>query len=383
MKQKTIKKRHPFINFECPFKNKRKDAIMKKKDKQLDFSNQVFHIGIDVHKNSWQVSIRCNNIHLKTFVMNPDAEELSNYMNKHYPGGIFYSVYESGFSGYNDHRKLLELGIKNIIVSPNQIPTSSKERINKSDKRDCRKLARELEHGTLKGIYIPTVFQQEIRSLCRLRYQTVRKQVRVKNQIKSYLYFYGQKISQNSEVKHWSRRFIEELKTMEFSYEPGKEQLDNYIEELFEQRKRLLRIHHSLKKQIKENELEEDLELLMSIPGIGFITGVTLLTEIMEIKRFKSAEHFASYIGLVPVVQSSGETRKVLGISLQHNRYLRSLMIRSAWIAIRKDPAMTLAYNNYTKRMSKQKAIIRIAKKLLNRIYYVLKNRKKYINSVT
>ncbi len=74
--------------------------------------------------------------------------------------------------------------------------------------------------------------------------------------------------------------------------------------------------------------------------------------------------------------------RKYLGLSFQFNRYLRSLLIESAWVAIRKDPALTLAYNNFLIRLSAQEAIVRIAKKLLNRIYYVLKNEKEYIYSV-
>ena len=57
-------------------------------------------------------------------------------------------------------------------------------------------------------------------------------------------------------------------------------------------------------------------------------------------------------------------------------------MIEAAWIAIRKDPALTACFNEYIKRMSKQEAIIRIAKKLLNRIRTVLKENKEYVCSI-
>ena len=102
----------------------------------------------------------------------------------------------------------------------------------------------------------------------------------------------------------------------------------------------------------------------------------------MDIKRFSNNEKFASYIGIVPATSSSGEKERVLGLTFQFNRYLRSLLIEASWVAVRKDPALTLAYNKYLIRLSSQKAIVRIAKKLLNRIYYVLKNEKEYVCSV-
>lgn len=221
-----------------------------------------------------------------------------------------------------------------------------------------------------------------MRSLSRLRYQQVKKQTRIKNQIKSYLDFYGHRLPQNCEMQHWSRKFIEHLRTLEFNYDIGKEQLEIYIEELLIIRNRILQILILLKKHFRQYELYHFIDLLRTVPGVGFVVATTLYLEIMDIKRFSNNEKFASYIGLVPSTMSSGEKKKVLGLSFQFNRYLRSLLIESAWIAIRKDPALTLAYNNFLIRLSAQEAIVRIAKKLLNRIYYVLKNEKEYVYSV-
>ena len=94
----------------------------------------------------------------------------------------------------------------------------------------------------------------------------------------------------------------------------------------------------------------------------------------MNIDRFKSLDELACFVGLVPAVYGSGEKEKVLGLSNRHNRYLRNMLIESAWVAVRKDPALTLKYSELIRRMSKQEAIIRIAKKLLNRIRFVWKN---------
>ena len=53
----------------------------------LNFSNQRFFIGLDVHKKSWKVTLRTNRMELKTFSMNPQPDELVRYIRRNYPNG--------------------------------------------------------------------------------------------------------------------------------------------------------------------------------------------------------------------------------------------------------------------------------------------------------
>ena len=108
-----------------------------------------------------------------------------------------------------------------------------------------------------------------------------------------------------------------------------------------------------------------------------------LLTELVDIHRFKGLDHLASYVGLVPGEHSSGETAIITGISMRRNPFLRTVLIESAWVAARKDPALTAAFTDLAKRMPKNKAIVRIARKLLNRIRFVLLHQTEYQYSVT
>lgn len=176
-----------------------KDTSMKAiKNSALDFSNQKFFIGIDVHKKNWIVTVQSNQVQIKTFSINPSAEQLADFMKKRYPGGDYTSVYEEGFCGYCINKELNNYGIRNIIVNPADVPTSNKEKLTKTDKIDSIKLARELENQTIKTIYIPTEQQQQLRSLCRLRYSLTKDQARLKNRIKGHLYFYGKQMSEES-----------------------------------------------------------------------------------------------------------------------------------------------------------------------------------------
>jgi transposase len=355
---------------------------MKTEIKKLDFNNQAFFVGIDVHQKSWSVTIRTERLALKTFSMNPSVRELTHYMKEHYPGGIYFSVYEAGYFGFSIHREFIENGFINIIAAPTEIPGSEKEKIIKDDRVDSRKLSRELENRSLKGIYVPDMFHQELRSLVRTRYQLTKKQTRIKNQIKSYLTFYGHKYPENIQTKHWSGMFIEYLQNLNFDYEPGKEQLKIYLEELQTLRSLLVRTIRQLREYCSKYKISDTIKLLSSVPGVGFVTAISIYTEVMDIKRFPDLDKLASYVGLIPSVVSSAEKAHNLGLKNQHNRYLRNMLIESSWIAIRKDPALLNGYNNSIKKMSKQKAIIKIAKKLLSRIRYVWSNNQAYRFSV-
>lgn len=109
---------------------------------------------------------------------------------------------------------------------------------------------------------------------------------------------------------------------------------------------------------------------------------MTLLTELYDINRFRTLDRLCSYVGLIPNTESSGETEYQTGMTGRRNAQLRLMLIESAWIAVRKDPALMMAFNDLCKQMTKTKAIVRMARKLLNRIRYVLRNQQEYIPAV-
>ncbi len=111
---------------------------------------------------------------LKTFTMNPEPKELLRHLHKNYQGAKYKSVYEAGFCGY----WISSNGTENIIVNPGDLPTKNNEKRRKTDKIDSRKLARELQSGTLEGIYIPSEEDESLRVLNRLRMQLTKDQAR-------------------------------------------------------------------------------------------------------------------------------------------------------------------------------------------------------------
>jgi transposase len=274
------------------------------------------------------------------------------------------------------------LGIDNIVVHAADIPTTHKEKDRKRDPLDSRKLARELENGSLNSVYVPDELHQQLRSLCRLRFRIRENTTRVMNRIKSYLYFNGISIPSHREVSHWSSNFIKWLESLDFAHSTGKDYLKLCLDELQSHRKRLLEVTRMLRNYCSENEITKIIVPLYSVPGVGFVTAVTYYSELMDINRFPTLDHLASYVGLGPSTSSSGEKIVEHGLTKRRNSYLKYLIIEAAWIAIGKDPVLLHKFNKLTMRMKRQGAIIRIAKKLLNRIRYIWKNQVPYVKGV-
>jgi transposase len=353
---------------------------MQTQTKSTNFDGQNIYVGFDAHLKSWQVTILTENISHKTFVMPPKPEVLSTYLKSNFPNGSYFSAYEAGFCGLWAHYQLKNLGIENIVVNPADVPSTQKEKVQKEDKRDSRKIARSLRNNELNAIYIPSESTLEDRSLVRVRSVLVNDMTRFKQRIKSFLYFYGIEFPKEFELrqKHWSGRFMKWLETIPMKEQSGRQALDTLIEEARSQRKLLLETTKKVKRLSESTNYREKVQLLRSIPGIGLITSMIILTEVEDINRFSKDEKFASFVGLIPTSHSSGEKEKMGEITFRSHDFLRKAFIESAWIAVRFDPALLMTYQSLCKRMEPNKAIVRIAKKLLNRVYSVLKNNKEY-----
>lgn len=345
----------------------------------LDFTDQVLFIGIDVHKKLWVVTLRMGQLELHTFTMDPSPEQLARYVCKHYPKARYVSVYEAGCFGFWIDRRLKELGIENRVVHSADVPTSDKERAQKEDRRDSRKLARELENGSLRGIYTPSLRWQHLRSLWRFRERLISEQTRHKNRIKGFFALYGYQLP--DEHTHWSRRFLEELRRQPLSEPAARTHLAHLISALEQVRDRLAEVTRELYQQ-----LQQETPLLarwMSLPGIGRVIAIGLCCELIDPGRFKNIDHLCSYAGLIPSTRQSGEREDPGRLTRRRNRYLRTLLIEAAWVAIRKDPAFTEAYLRLRQRMNPQEAIIRMAKKLLRRVWSIARSQWHYEYGVT
>jgi transposase len=358
---------------------------MQRQITKLDFKGQNIFVGIDVHLKSWTVTILTEELLHKTFTQPACAETLCNYLKRNFPGGDYNSVYEAGFSGFWAHYKLKEMGINNIVTNPADVPTSQKEHLQKDDPTDSRKLARSLRNNELKAIFVPNPAILEDRSLVRMRAILVKDMTRFKQRIKSFLYFYGISYPPQFERSgtHWSKRFMKWLEEeVSLQHDSGTQAFKILVQEAEQQRKLLLEVLKKIRLLSRSEKYAKNIALLRTIPGIGLITAITFLVEIENIERFANTDHFAGFVGLVPNRHSSGPKTNDGEMTFRGHETLKTLLIESSWTAARSDPALMMSYLSYVKRMEPNKAVVRIARKVLNRMYYVLKNKMEYVPGV-
>lgn len=345
---------------------------------QRTFEGADIYIGLDVHLKSWKVSIFSEEFELKTFTQPPDCMLLISFLKKNYPGATYHCVYEAGFSGFSTQRALTLMGAKCSVIHPADVPTMDKERKQKSDRIDSRKLGRSLKNGDLKAINVPDEQLEQDRALLRTRDRLVRNKTRVKNRVKFFLMFFGVVIPEKFSGKIWSKSFVEWLNTLCLG-KSAKCSLETYLSELSHLERLEKQLNKSIKELSRSNKYAKNVNLLMGIPSIGLTSAMILLTEIGDINRFKSLKSLCCYFGLVPNSRSSGETSYVGRMTRRGNSYLKFILIECAWTAMRKDPVLLLAYKSAIVHTEPNKAIIKVARKLLNRIRYVLKNEKEYV----
>lgn len=219
------------------------------------------------------------------------------------------------------------------------------------------------------------------RSLVWLR-KTLQKQLGgYKSRVKHLLYNNGidyPDCFENSR-SHWSNRFIFWLENEVKLLSSTRHSLDLLLEQVKLFRKNPLKATRTVRDLSKKSLYSQRYENFISIPGIGIVTAMSILTEIGDASRFHNQREFASFFGLIPSCHSSGESIVNAEKTFRGNKHLGTLVIESAWISIRHDRAMAMAYGEYCKRMKGQEAIIRIARKISNRILSVLKSGKKYL----
>ena len=343
-----------------------------------NFAGQNIYVGMDIHKASWNLGIHLNDMFVKNVHQKPNPHIMAKYLKQHYPDAHYKAVYEAGKFGFWIQRQLTALGIECLVVNPADIPKSQKDTLQKTDPRDARNLAMRLQSGVLKSIHIPDEQQEADRVFFRHRKRIWKDLTRCKNRIKGMLAFSGIDIPEQYDNASWSHNFINWLKVLDCRQQSRRSSLDYMISQMEFLRKELLSISNAIRKMMRDQRYKTNYYLLRTIPGIGPLTAASILVEIGDVHRFETFYHLNSFVGLLPMEHSSGQSENKLSLTVRKHRQLRSDLVESAWTTRRTDPAMALYFQEQIKRKDSKIVIIKIARKLLNRIRYVLINQTAY-----
>jgi transposase len=140
----------------------------------------------------------------------------------------------------------------------------------------------------------------------------------------------------------------------------------------------LIEEKESLEKAMKSDPVIEN-HVIMSIPGIGPITGSVIIGKICDINRFENAEKLVAFAGIDPVIKESGKQRSQRSISKRGDSALRSAIYQSTLAAIRGNPVISEFYHRKVDGgMPKKKAMVAASRKQCHIIWSVWHNNKPF-----
>jgi len=337
-------------------------------------------VGIDTSRNSFAVTVLDHYGLEKTKKIPSDPENLHQYIQRVHSGKKVLYGYEAGPTGYGLRDYLRGAGERCMVIAPYNIGRGRNERV-KTDRIDSKKIATVLRAAEVKEIRVPEGAYRELRHLVKIRESYSKLQTQSKLRIKSILLLENLYIQLPEEGKRWSNRFIRCLEQfIARTSTAASKRIAAYMNDLKYSRQQLsdatreLKIYSAGKETIRQN-----LDYIESIPGIGFITAVTILSSIGDPKGLRGVREMGSFCGLVPCERSSGEQIRRGEITHTGSRRLRTLLVESAWIAIQKDVGLRRFFESlYRRSSSKQKAIVAVARKLSMRICSVLRESRPY-----
>ena len=336
--------------------------------------------GLDVDKKSMSVVFTDHAGSQRALRMAHQVTPLVNYVRKHFAGQRVAFAYEAGPTGFGLHDKLVRRAYTCVVVAPSKVPRAPGERV-KTNRLDSRKLAESLRGGQLHSIHVPSAVYRNLRHLVQMRDTHVRQLTSSKLRIKSLLLYEG--IAFPEEHEKWTARAMRELQTLPCS-ETVRFKLDDLLDTLHFHFQAAARATKQIRQYcLDDPELQQSIDLLLSLPGIGWIVGSHLVARLGNPREIKNGRQIAGFLGIVSSEHSTGDKQNRGEITRSGDSRLRNKLIQSAWTAIKRDPELRAfyrrIYQRHPKKVAARKAIVAVARKLTNRIYVVLKEQRPYV----
>jgi transposase len=327
------------------------------------------NIGIDVHKESWQVTVMVGGEELFHGRMPSSYPAFKRFLER-FKDCEIKIAYEAGPCGFWLYDKLMADGISTIVTPPSLIPVESGNKV-KTDKKDSRKLANLLGKGMLKEVHVLGEKERSEREIVRTRRQLVGHCSDVARQIKSKLLFNGIN-NPDPGRERWTKRYVKWLRDLSCKDEGLKISLISLLDLYEYLSQQIKKISKELVALSQTESYRARVALVRSVPGIGLLNAMEILVELQDVGRFKSGRELASYTGLTPSEYSTGQHIRQGGITRCGNKRVRTALVESSWILVGKDPYMSYKYKRLKNMKGGKRAIVAIARNLIVRLRKML-----------
>jgi transposase len=283
-------------------------------------------VGLDVHARSTQAAaIEVSSGELRRARFGVGSEEVVAWLST-LPAPV-RGCYEAGPTGFSLYRAAEAAGVRVEVVAPSKTPRAAGERV-KTDRKDAELLARLLLAGQLAPVGVPSPDFEAARHLTRAREQLRGDLMRARHRVSKLLLLHGRVYVDGRGWTKRHRRWLErqrfEHAATELAYVDALAAVDGLVA-----RKQAL--EERLSQLASEGEWCSTVVRLRCFRGIDTLSALALTLEIGDFGRFRRPQQLASWLGLVPSLSQSGDTRAQGAITKTGSAYARRLLVEAAW----------------------------------------------------
>ena len=335
--------------------------------------NHMQYVGADVDITNVVCSVMTNAGRVKeTFVVLSTPAGMDELIEKMGDKRKWKVLFESSTYSTDLHIHLMGLGVQTYTANAYSLKVINASR-KKTDKNDSIALARYLrlwdrDEIELSISHIVTGDEQKLRDLCKLREELAQEKAKTAQRIKAHMRRNGEYLDET---------LYPDLK--------ADKALNHILETFTDDFVLCERVRHYVYLTVRCKDIDKKLEnsmvmndevrLLDSIPGIGMLSAVQLMSAIVDISRFPTQGQFRSYFGLAPKVKDSGGKMHHGHITKMGDKMVRHILYRVIYTHMNACPNGHIKryYDACFARMGKSKARTAASNKLLDLIYAILR----------
>lgn len=299
-------------------------------DEPMRRSGDAF-VGIDTAKSRNAIAVaeggRDGEIRfLGEFDTGPDAvAKLVRKLAERYETMCF--CYEAGPTGYGLYRQLRSLGHDCMVVAPSLIPRRPGERI-KTNRRDAKTLARLLRAGELTAVWVPDATHEAVRDLVRVRAAALEDYRRKRQHVTGFLLRHGRAYERTAT---WRGQHLRWLHGQNFPHPAQRLAYQEMLNAVGAAAERIGRLEAALAEVVPSWSMAPVVTAFQAMRGVAFLTATTLVAEAGDLRRFDHPRQLMAFLGLVPTERSTGERRRLGGITKTGNVRARMALVEAAW----------------------------------------------------
>jgi transposase len=282
------------------------------------------YVGLDVHARSTHaaaIDVLSGELHRARF---GGCEEAVAWLGE-LPQPL-YACYEAGPTGFALYRAAVSAGLRVDVIAPSKTPRAPGDRV-KTDRKDAELLARLLMAGQLRPVAVPPPEVEAARHLVRAREHLRQDLLRCRHRVSKLLLLHG-RVYEGSTWTKTHHRWLEAQHFGEAATELA------YLDALAAVGGLIARksaLDERLSRLTVDGPWAPTVARLRCFRGIDTLTALALCLEIGDFARFQRPAQLASWLGLAPSLNQSGESRSQGSITKTGSSYARRLLVETAW----------------------------------------------------